>query len=100
MSLLHLAGDRFVALDQSGDGYVTSGEAPASLTVGFVRGDRLIQGTALMIQDAVMANDADWVEDVTKGEAYGTISPINRRIVRDEHGRITYQGSGLAQCGN
>jgi diguanylate cyclase (GGDEF)-like protein len=26
---------------------------------GFVRGDRLIQGTALMIQDAVMANDAD-----------------------------------------
>jgi diguanylate cyclase (GGDEF)-like protein len=26
---------------------------------GFVRGDRLIQGTARMIQDAVMANDAD-----------------------------------------
>jgi diguanylate cyclase (GGDEF)-like protein len=64
---------------------------------GFVRGDRLIQGTARMIQDAVMAHDADgFVGHVGGDDFVAVVTPetaedVAKRVCeRFDHDRTMY----------
>jgi diguanylate cyclase (GGDEF)-like protein len=64
---------------------------------GFVRGDRLIQGTARMIQDAVMAHDADgFVGHVGGDDFVAVVTPetaedVAKRVCeRFDHDRTLY----------